>query len=309
MSSILKKYIDKLYCTQWTFGICNGNIEDIIRTKTFDPSIYWHKSKSKDTFYADPFILSANEEYVKILVEELSYNEIYGKISLMTYDKNFKYKSHKIVLDTKSHLSYPFVFNENNKTYIFPESAQNKKLSCYEFCHDSETLSFLKDIINLPLRDSSIIKHNNKYWLFGVMYSNIINYELHIFYSDNLLGPYTPHPSNPLKNGLDGIRQAGNFFVVDEILYRPTQNCKNFYGESITINKITELNEIGFAEEPYMTIELNSENKNNYKINTIHTLNVLNNTMVVDARAIFFAPIKQLLLSLENRTKRLWMTK
>ena len=305
MNGFLRKYINKLYCPQWTFGIFRGNIEDIISTKTFDPSIYWHKAKSKDTYYADPFILSANEECIKILIEEFSYKKFYGKISLMTFDQNFKLKSHKIVLDTKGHLSYPFIFNENNKTYIFPESAQNKKLSCYEFCHDSETLSFLKDIINLPLRDSSIIKHKNKYWLFGVMSDSIMNYELHVFYSDNLLGSFTPHPSNPIKNGLDGIRQAGNFFVVDEIIYRPTQNCKNFYGESITINKITELNEIGFEEEPYMTIKLNSENKNNYKINTIHTLNVLNNTMVIDAKTTFFAPIKQVINSIKYRTKKL----
>jgi hypothetical protein len=309
MGNILKKNIEKLYCPKWIFGICKGNIEEIIRTKTFNPDINWQRSKSKNIFYADPFILNTNGGNHKILIEEFSNLDLYGKISLMTFDQNFKLKSHKIVLDTKSHLSYPFVFNENSKTYIFPESAKNEKLSCYEFCHDTETVSLLKDIINLPLLDSSIIKHKNKYWIFGAMRNSIMSYELHIFYSDNILGPYTPHSANPVKNESDGVRQAGNFIIVNEVIYRPTQNCKNFYGESITINKITELSEIGFTEEPYMNIELNAENKKNHKMKTIHTLNVLNNIMVVDARISIFAPIKQILESIKNRTNKRWVTK
>jgi hypothetical protein len=58
-----------------------------------------------------------------------------------------------------------------------------------------------------------------------------------------------------------------------------------------------------------MNIELNAENKKNHKMKTIHTLNVLNNIMVVDARISIFAPIKQILESIKNRTNKRWVTK
>lgn len=300
----VSKYIDKLFFKKWTIGICRGKIEDIIRNKIFDPDINWLRLKSFDKFYADPFFLATNDGNIKILLEEYSFKENYGKISLMTLDQDYKLKTKKLLLDTKSHLSYPFIFNENNKTFIFPETAQNNKLSCYEYDPKNETMRFLKDIIDLPLRDSTIIKYNNKYWIFGTMSDNGLDYELHVYYSDNLLGTYNPHPANPIKNGLDGTRSAGNFITIDGIIYRPTQNCQNSYGESITINRITEISETNISEEPYMTIQLNPENKNNRRISTIHTINIFKNTIVVDGQISIFSPLQQVKNSIMYRLNK-----
>jgi hypothetical protein len=151
-------------------------------------------------------------------------------------------------------------------------------------------MSFIKDIIDLPLRDSTILKKDNKYWLFGTIGFTETGYKLYVFYSDSLLGPYTAHRNNPMKDGLDGNRPAGNF--IDGELYRPTQNCKNIYGESITINKVTELNEKNVAEQPYLDIFINKRNKYNLGIRTIHTINVMNNYIVVDGRKWTFSPVK-----------------
>lgn len=304
MQKFIRKYLDRLFFKKWTIGICKGNIEEIIRTKTFDPDIEWLRPKSNSTFYADPFLVQGNNGTYKVLLEEYPYKENYGKISLMTFDKDFKLNDHKVVLDTSSHLSYPFAFTEKGKTYIFPESAQNDKLSCYEYDPKTETISFVKNIIDLPLRDSTIIKYDGKYWIFGTMSDNGLDYKLNVYYSDELLGPYQPHRENPIKNGLDGTRSAGNFITIDGEIYRPTQNCLNSYGESITINKIVELSEVSVVEEPYMTIDLNPNNKNNMRMNTIHTINVLNNTLVVDGKLSTFAPLLQVKNSIKYRLNK-----
>jgi hypothetical protein len=301
MQNYFLKNLDRLFFKKWTIGICKGNIEEIIRTKSFDPDIQWLRPESNSTFYADPFLVHGNNGTYKVLLEEYPYKENYGKISLMTFDKDFKLVGQKVLLDTNSHLSYPFAFSEDGKTYIFPESAQSNKLSCYEYDPVNETISFVKNIIDLPLRDSTIIKHGGKYWIFGTMSDNGLDYKLNVYYSDKLLGPYQPHRENPIKNGLDGTRSAGNFITVDGEIYRPTQNCMNSYGESITINKILELTETSIIEAPYMTIDLNPKNKNNKQINTIHTINVLNNTLVVDGKLSTFAPLLQVKNSIKYR--------
>jgi hypothetical protein len=293
MKSIFTVFIKKLFFKKWIIGICRDSIKDIIRNKSFDPDINWIKLKSHDKIIADPFFLDSKDGNYKIIYEELIYKDNYGKISIMSVDENLRKVNQKMVLDTKSHLSYPFVFKENNKTYVFPESKQNGKFSCYEYDSINETLNFSQDILEIPLLDSTIIKHNNKYWIFGTI-SKDTEYYLHLFFSDCLLGPYLPHPDNPVKSGLNGTRSAGNFIEVDGILYRPSQNCENDYGESITINKVSELNEINFIEEPYMSICINTKNKNNDGVHTIHTINVMDNIIVVDGIQWCFRPIYQI---------------
>jgi hypothetical protein len=303
MKNPIAKYIEKLFFKRWIIGIFRDNIMEIIRNKIFDPDINWLEIKSLDTYYADPFLMSSKEGSYKILLEDFSFSENYGKISLMTLDTSFKQVNYKVLLDTKSHLSYPFAYTENNKTYIFPEAGQSGKLSCYEYDPVNETIVFLQDILDLPLRDSTIIKQNDKYWIFGTLTENVTDYKLHVFFSDNLLGPYVSHPANPIKSGLDGNRPAGNFIVIDGIIYRPTQNCQITYGESMTINKITELNEHNVVEEPYMTIRINNSNRFNHGMHTIHTINALDDLIVVDGIKWTFSPIIQIGTFFRNRRK------
>lgn len=292
MNRILSKYIDKLFFKQWVIGICRDNINDIIRSKNFASDINWLPPKSFDKFYADPFLLLLADGNIKIFSEEYKFEEGYGKIALITLDTNFKEINSKILLDTKSHLSYPFVFTENNKYYVFPEAASSGKLSCYEYDFMREKLNFVKDILNLPLLDSTILKHNGKYWIFGTVGENTSTYELNVFFSDNLLGPYTPHVGNPIKSGLNGIRNAGDFIKVNGNIYRPTQNCEKKYGESITFNKINILTELNVVEDPVMTISMNKK-KTNYQVHSIHTINVIDNIIVVDGEYWTFSPIRQ----------------
>jgi hypothetical protein len=302
MNSKLSKFFEKFYFKKWEIGVCHYDIKDVIRNRSFDPDIKWIIRKSMDRFSADPFPLGTKNGNLTILFEEFKFDEDYGKISFMTLDKNLSPIKYKTLLDTKSHLSYPFFFTEENRTYVFPEAAQSGKLTCYEYFPESESIVLLKDIIKLPLLDSTILKYQKKYWIFGALRENNLNYKLSIFYSESLLGTYKAHACNGANLGLDGIRPAGNFIEVDGIMYRPTQNCKKNYGDSITINKVTELNETNYKEEPYMTISIDNKDGSNPGIHSIHTINSLDNYIVVDGRHWTFAPIQQIKKLYKNKS-------
>jgi hypothetical protein len=301
MNGIISKYIDKLFFKQWSIGLCHGNIYDIITNKSFDQKICWLPLRSFENFQADPFLIKTKDGSIKILYEDLNFEDQYGKISLMHLNKDFKIIDHKLLLDTKSHLSYPFTFSEDNRLYVFPESAHSGKFSCYEYDHERETLTFIKDVLPLPLLDSTIIRLNDKYWLFGTLYGEDSHNKLYIYYSDKLLGPYTPHPENPVKNSLNGSRPAGNFIKIDDVIYRPSQNCENQYGESITINKVITLNELHFEEEAHMIISIDRKKHNNKKIYTIHTINFIGDVIAVDGSRWTFSPSFQWKVFLRNR--------
>ncbi|HYM95279.1 MAG TPA: glycosyltransferase [Chitinophagaceae bacterium] len=290
----VKKYIGKVIVKGWTIGIGRASIANMIRTKTFDPEITWLPIKSYDNFYADPFFFKAGDGNYNILFEDFNFREYYGKISLITLDKKFTPTHYETLIDTKKHASYPFIFKENDKLYVFPEISITGKLSCYEFDPVSKSLHFVKEIMDLPVLDPTILKYRDKYWLFGTHRGVDSDNKLYIYFADSLLGPYKPHPQNPVKDCIRSSRPAGNFIEVDGIIYRPSQNSETEYGGSITINRIRLLDENNFVEEPYFTIKINKKNKRNSGINSIHTINGADDLVIVDGGINTFSPLKKM---------------
>ncbi len=282
MTGILAKYFSKFFIQQWIIGVARTDIKNIIQSKKFDPDIKWFPIQSKSDFSADPFVYKRKEGGYDILLEDYSFKDCCGKISLLELDENLNETDRKQLLDTGSHLSYPFIYEEGNRIFVFPEAGASGTLSCYEYDPVNKSLVFLQHVIDLPVLDSTIIKRDSKYWLFGTMRGSGADSELFVFFSERLTGPYKQHPKNPVKISITGARPAGNIIEADGILYRPSQNSKYTYGGSITINKINKLTETDFDEEFYMAINLNNKNKCNHGMHAIHTVNSAGNMIVVD---------------------------
>ena len=303
----LKRLYHKLFCVmQWNIGIARGDITEILKKKRNNLSFKWFQINSQTKSIADPFIFRAIDGKINVLYEDFSMInfEKYGKIVLNVLDDEFNTVSDKEVLDSKSHVSYPFVFIEHDKTYIIPESSANGKVSCYEY--DFETKSLINETVivdNLPLLDSTILKHNNKYWLFATLADGQFDHsKLYIYFADSLFGPYKAHQNNPVKYGLNGTRPAGNMIKIEEEIYRPAQNCEKHYGESITINRIIKLNENEFAEEYYFEIAAEKHCEFN---SGLHTINCLDDLIVVDGIKMMFMPITKLKIFLKKKLTKM----
>ena len=295
--SVISKILKKCSVMQWGIGLAKGNIDDVIRKKTLSLSFTWLPQDSKLHFIADPFIFKNKQGNINVLYEDFSIEKD-GVISLKTVDHNFKQIFQKELLKTGSHLSYPFVFKENGITYIIPESHQQGKVSVYEYDFDNNKLINEKILIDLPLLDATILKYNNKYWLFASKGDGVHdNNKLYIYHADTLLGQYKPHTKNPVRNHLDGTRPAGNFIEVDGSFYRPAQNCAEFYGKSITINKITKLTETEFEEERHFDITAATNSTFNAGL---HTINVVDDVIVIDGIKLLFMPMTKTRLFLKE---------
>jgi len=289
--NFISKIFDKFYLKQWSIGIVNEKIEDVIRNKNISKEIKWIQINNNYQFFADPFIFESETGNYSILFEEMNYIKQYGIISQFKLDNTNNAIEKKVILDTNTHLSYPFIFYENGNMYVFPESSIRGKLSCYQYDSSSRSLQFIRDLINLPLLDSTILKHQNKYWVFSTMKGIDSNKKLYIFYADNLFGTYTPHPQNPVKVNINGSRPAGNFILLDGSIYRPAQGSGQYYGSSIIINKVIELSESKFEEEYYFSITPPKEEYYNFGI---HTINYVNNKIIIDGLVRRFLPFTQM---------------
>jgi hypothetical protein len=79
--------------------------------------------------------------------------------------------------------------------------------------------------------------------------------ELHLYYAEQPLGPWTPHPRNPIKSDVRSARPAGPILRRDGRLYRPSQDCSGRYGRAVVINRIDRLDPEGYGEREVGRIE------------------------------------------------------
>lgn len=294
--TIFQKYFAKLFFKQYSIGVTEGKIEDIIRQKKSIISFKWYNINHYNTSIADPFIVSENNNSLEILVEKFTTGELDGKICIMNYNTATGFSKPETIVNSDIHLSYPLVYQNADKKYVLLTELHGSLL-VYEYDDSKKRLSNGKVLINTSLVDASILKYDNRYWIFGTLLDHGKSNRLYIYYSDHLFGQYQPHAGNPVKDNLDASRGAGSIFDVDGKYYRPSQNCSNYYGESITINKIVKLSPTEYEEEKYMVI---SPNKNQDFKFGIHTINGMGNFIVADGIKGHFQPVKQIVRAINR---------
>jgi len=237
----------------------------------------------KDRFWADPFILKRDSTYY-IFLEELIYKEKRGKISVMEMDEKGNYTKPEVVLETPYHLSYPHLIEDNGELYMLPETKGNNTIELYK-CVDFPKKWELEKIMfdNIAAVDSTVFKHNDKYWLFTNIRENegaSAYDELFLFYADNLLSDnWTPHPMNPIVSNVKTARPAGDIFIYNNRIYRPSQNCGKHYGYGMQIQEIITLTENDYKEEHVQSIYPNWSKD----LVSTHTINNSGRLTVIDA--------------------------
>ncbi len=296
---VLEKIYDKMCMKQWNVGLARFRPDQLLQQKNINADYTWLTIDTKNRFFADPFIFKGYDGHLQVLYEDFSNSDSYGKISLTALNGRFEPVMTKELLDTKSHLSYPYVFQEAGKTYIIPEASKSGNLTSYEFDFGSKTLINKKDIITgLPLLDSTILKYEGKYWLFATHRGTHSNSRLYIYYADRFDGPYQEHAGNPVKDNLDGSRPAGDFVSIHGQIYRPTQNSSEYYGKSITLNRIIKLTEKEFEEEVVVKI---LPPANGDFLYAIHTINFIDDVIVIDGLKRIFMPLEKLGLFIKKK--------
>lgn len=263
----------------WKIGICNYSITEVIKNKHLLNSCIYLSTKSKRNYIADPFgFESDSNEYV--ICEKLKGINKKGVLQIRKLNEN------KLVyqFELDSHLSYPYVFEDNYTTFIIPEQHKLNRVDLYKWKPSLEKLEFVKTLIkNFPGVDNSIVKWHNKYWMFSttsVRKSADIN--LHVFYADTLMGEWTPHKLNPIITSIKSSRPAGTIFTYGEKLYRPAQNSSKTYGGSITIFEVIELTTDNYIEQAVEHIL--PEDLGNNSFIGIHTISKLGNKTLIDVK-------------------------
>jgi len=218
----------------------------------FDPKKSIEMKPKASDFWADPFLWERDgktycfyEHFCGAsLTGHIQVGEIQGDQMIVLGD----------ALKTDIHLSFPFLFEHDDELYMMPETCAAKRIEiwrCTSFPLKWELHSIALE--GEIAADSMILKHENKWWLFTNMATDVYaDYcsELHIFQIDGPeLNTITPHKFNPVSMDSRSARNAGRFHSIDGNLYRPSQdNAFGQYGFGLNIMKVEELSLDAYRE-------------------------------------------------------------
>ena len=238
---------------QWQIGYAFG---DEIRP---EPSRLRYLVPPQDSFWADPFVVADGERHY-IFFEEFPYGTGKGQIAAIEVDERGEQVGAPLpVLERPYHLSYPFLFKWRGGLYMLPETAENGTVELYR-CEELPSRWRLERVLltNVRAYDATLWQQGERWWMFVSLAppGTDGNDELHLYSSRvTPLGPWTPHPANPVVVDTRRARSAGPLFVRDGALYRPSQDCSRAYGHSISINRVDALDEREYRETPVERIE------------------------------------------------------
>jgi hypothetical protein len=276
-------YYNFLKAEDWNVGIINQGIEDFVKNPDTDShEITWLKKKTKNTFLADPFLMT-KDTTTKIIAESYSLKDEYA--SVVAIDP--KSLEQKTVIDSGKHLSYPGTYEFNGDHYCIPESFSVAKIALHKWNPEKEIFeedAILIDKVNGV--DPTLLFHENKYWLFFTK-QDLPSVNLYIYYADSLKGPYQPHANNPVKSDIRSSRPAGHFIKSEGKLLRPVQDCAKHYGAALRLMEVTKLSTTSFEERLKIIIEPKKRSKFNQGI---HTLNGNDSLTIIDGKRFTFIP-------------------
>lgn len=241
--------------------------------------IHWLKP-SKSDYFADPFVIS-NDKDTYLFFEWFSNKN--GKADLAVAKKSENFEVYHKITEFPEHRSYPFIFEYQGVIYCIPEANKTNKVSLYKF--ENDKLVFDCDILDGRFVDTTLHHHSDGKWYLFTTPQTQGHTHLLIFVADDLRGPYRPHFNNPVKVDCSNSRMAGKIQNIDGEWVRPAQNSTRHYGESITLNKIIQLNEYQYIEETIK--EIKPDPKWTYNKGT-HTINSDGTMTVFDAKRFTF---------------------
>ena len=263
---------------EWNVGLVN-HPQAAFLDPQFKPVVQWSAYKEFGQMVADPFPISSGDS-ARILVEEFNWSTEKGRISELRGSGAQTIITP--VIDEGLHMSYPYCFRDAGVTYAIPECGEAKSIFLYRL--DELTGNWRREAVLLDgvdAVDATVFQHDGRWWLLHSGSVGCGAWSLYVWHAPSLLGPWQPHLANPVKTDVKSSRPAGNLFLHDGNLYRPSQDGRTSYGGALCINRVDELSLECFRETPVRWIAPDPQGP--YP-NGLHTLSGCGQYSLIDGK-------------------------
>lgn len=298
--STANQFHSLLFSEMWRVGVVSAPISRFL-DPTFRPTVRWLPYDIPGQFLADPFAV-VDDGRLRLLMEEYFYSVDRGRIVEASWADGALTSPIQSALDEPYHMSYPFPLVVDGMLHCTPECGQTNAAIAHRWT--GEQWAPGKPILtNFPATDPTIFPHNGLWWMLATHRNDEVNAKLFLFSADHPLGPWTPHPANPVKTDVRSSRPAGTPFYVAGQLYRPAQDCSRSYGWRLTLNCITKLTPTEFEEKVITIVE---PPPGPYRAG-IHTLSAAGEFTLLDAKS-FDLDLPMIPRRLKHKLSRIWET-
>lgn len=267
------RIIDRITRDRWEIGFVEGGMAAVMGDCPLQ--IRWLKHAYRDRWFADPFVLEVTDNEIQLLVEEFCYESGKGRIAKLTVDKKtYELKSISVMLELPTHISFPAIWRENERVFIYPESWKSGRLSLYEIKDGRCDPTKGEMLCEESMADAIITERFGKRQLFSVKEND----KLRIYNYNSQKQCFVLSYVKPFSKYT--ARNAGDFFEYDGEVYRPAQVCENRYGEAVEIQRVIWDKNDNFCFIPYKTLY-----SNHVSLDVgMHTLNSYKGIVVIDVR-------------------------
>lgn len=205
-------------------------------------------------YYADPFVIEHGGAR-HLFVEEFPYATRRGVISHTLIDASGRAARPATVLETDFHLSYPHIFEDDGEIFMLPECSASGRLTLYRAAEFPDRWEPVADLLTERVHDATLVRRDGRYVIFAATeWGGSSSWDgLSLFTAEKLLGPWQPHPRNPVLIDVTSARPGGAMFEHGGALIRPAQDCSGGYGSALTFARIDRLDDTGFTQTPLAT--------------------------------------------------------
>ncbi|MEA2880308.1 MAG: hypothetical protein QOF14_5504 [Hyphomicrobiales bacterium] len=287
VKSLARAAVRRLYllcynAPHWRVGWRFVEEADVIDMRAHPKGGWRDLPDDRRRFYADPFPIEQNGRLF-VLVEDFAHALGYGVISAIEFDGAGPVGDPRPVLDTGSHLSYPFVFEHRGAVWMVPESVATGTVDLYRA--EPFPDRWVKEatlISGLAASDATLLDHDGRWWMFAtVRAGGAFSDALHIWSAADLHGPWRPHQGNPVLVDIATARPGGRIVRRNGRLIRPFQDCTDGYGAALGLAEITRLDDQGFAQRVETVLRPGPE----WPGRRLHTLNRAGRLECIDGSA------------------------
>ncbi|HMQ59809.1 MAG TPA: hypothetical protein PKE06_04025 [Flavilitoribacter sp.] len=210
-------------------ALLNGSeVSDVKSSSVADPFLHFHEGK----WYM----------YYEVVLQENGK----GEIGLASSENLVDWTYHQIVLREPFHLSYPQVFSDGGQLYMVPESRKAGGVRLYRCTQFPDQWTFDATLLEGDFADATIFRYEGKCYMFVL--EGIDNF--HIYFADDIRGPWRTHAVNPiLEADVTKSRPGGKVLKFQGHLHRITQGGFPIYGTNVRAFRINKLSPDEYQEE------------------------------------------------------------
>ena len=291
-----KSWWHRWVAPHWRIGFLQNTLEEVIAGA--EPEIKWMRAKHQDGWFADPFVLKVTDTAISLLAEEFRYKTGKGRIVRLDIDRETLTLEKVTPLIDGCHLSFPFIistlptegseaagsrfkvqgskpsglsmlptdFHSSRQAIIFnPQFSIAFGDDCHDSVNQASLLTLAAPIIlervmcDKPLVDAVIYEDH----VFATSFPDPNGKSLGVYELSEdgcLLERTVTFDENVAHN-------AGAFFKIGEKVYRPAQECNEWYGHALSIQE--------YQQGTFHEVR---------RIPGLHTLNMFQGVTVVDQK-------------------------